>query len=97
MMVFLDINYFISINHLSVVQSYWECGQFIRNEGIRNTMTRQRFKGILRNLHFLDNTKRNENGKGFKICPMIDHLNNSFSNPVSNDDLQSVGKHIVKF
>ena len=28
---------------------------------------------------------------------MIDHSNNSFSNAVSNDELQSVDKHMVKF
>ena len=28
---------------------------------------------------------------------MIDHFNKSFSNAVSNDELQSVDKHMVKF
>ena len=67
MMAFLGINYIISINQLTVVQSYWECGQFIGNEGIRNTMTRRRFKDILRNFHFSDNVKSNKNVKEFKI------------------------------
>ena len=40
MMAFLGINYMMSINQLPTVQSYCECGQFIQNEGIRNTMTR---------------------------------------------------------
>ena len=35
-MAFLGINYIMSINQLPTVQSYWECGQFIGNEGIRN-------------------------------------------------------------
>ena len=52
MMAFLGINYIMSINQLSTVESYWECGQFIGNEGITNTMTRQRFQNIPRNLPF---------------------------------------------
>ena len=40
MMAFLGINYTMSINHLPTVQSYWECEQFIRNQGIKNTMKR---------------------------------------------------------
>ena len=47
-MAFLGTNYIMSINQLPTVQSYWECGQFIGNKGIRNIMTRQRFKDILR-------------------------------------------------
>ena len=68
MMAFLAINYIMGINQLQTVQSYWDCGQFIGNEGIRNAMTRQRFKDILRNLHFSDNAKSDKNDKGFKIC-----------------------------
>ena len=97
MMTLFSINYIMSINQLPTVQSYWKCGQFIGNEGIRNTMTRQRFKDILRSLHFLDNAKSDKNEKGFKIRPLINYFNNSFSNAVSNDELQSVDEHMVKF
>ena len=96
-MAFLGINHIISINYLRTVQSYWECGQFIGNEGVRNTMTRQRFKDILRNLHLWDNTKSYKNDKGFKILPVINDFNNSFSNAVCYDELQSVDEHKVKF
>ena len=97
MMTFLGINYIMSINQLPIVQSYWECGQFIGKKAIRNTMTRQRFKDILRNLHFSDNAKSDKNDKVFKIRPMIDHFSSSFSNAVSNDEFQSVDKNMVKF
>ena len=60
-------------------------------------MTTQRFKDILRNLHFSDNTKSDKNDNGFEIRPVIDHFKNSFSDTVSNDELQSVDKHMVKF
>ena len=51
-MAFLEINCIMSTNLLPTIQSYWECGQFIGNEGIQNVMTRARFKDILKNLHF---------------------------------------------
>ena len=60
-------------------------------------MTTQRFKDILRNLHFSDNTKSDKNDNGFEIRPVIDHFKNSFSDTVSNDELQSVDKHMTKF
>ena len=44
--VFLGINYIISINKMPTIKSFWECGQFIDNEGIRNVMGRSRFKEI---------------------------------------------------
>ena len=57
MRAFLGIKYIISINKLPTIKSYWECGQFIGNEGIRNVMARSRLQDILRNLHFSDNTE----------------------------------------
>ena len=60
-------------------------------------MTRQKFKDILRNFHLSDNAKSDKNDEGSKIRPLIDHFNNSFSNAVSNDELQSVEEHMVKF
>ena len=46
------INYIMSIRKPPTVKSYWECGQFIGNEAIRNVMGRSRFEDILQNLHF---------------------------------------------
>ena len=74
MMAFLRINHIMSINQWPTIQSYWECGQFIGNEGKINTITRQRFNDILRNLHFSDKAKSDKNDKRFKIGPVIDHF-----------------------
>ena len=57
MRAFLGINYVMSINKLPTIISYWECGQYVGNKGIRNVMSRSRFEEILQNLHFSDNTK----------------------------------------
>ena len=37
---YLGINYVMSINKQSTIKSYWEYGQYIGNEGIRNVMSR---------------------------------------------------------
>ena len=40
MRAFLGINYVMSINKLSTIKSYWEYGQYVGDEGIRNVMSR---------------------------------------------------------
>ena len=55
---FSGINYIMSINKLSTVKSYWECGRFIANEGMRNVTARSRFEDILRNLQIFGQHKR---------------------------------------
>ena len=79
------------MNKLPTIKSYWECGKSIGNEGIRNVVARSRFEDVLRNLHFLDNAKDD------KVRYLINHFNQSFSNSVSNDESQSIFKHMVKF
>ena len=60
----------MSINKLPTIKGYWEGGQFIGNDGIRNVMTRSRFKDILRNLHFSDNIKEKKVIKVIKSDPL---------------------------
>ena len=90
-------DYIMSINKLPTIKSYWECGQFIVNEGIRNVMARSRFKDILQNLNFLDNKKDGKSDKCYKVRSLVNHFNQSFSNYVSNDGSQRIDKHMVKF
>ena len=61
---FLGINYFMGINKLPSVASYWGVEQYIGNDGIKNVMTRQRFQDILQNLHFANNEKDDKSDKG---------------------------------
>ena len=53
MRAFLGINYVMSINKLPTIKSYWECGQYVGNEGIRNVMLRSRFEEISQKFAFL--------------------------------------------
>ena len=63
---FLGINYFMGINKLPSIASYWEVDQYIGNDGIKNVMTLQRFQDILQNLHFANNEDDDKSDKGKK-------------------------------
>ena len=62
-------------NQLPTIKNYWEYGQFIGNEGIRNAMAGSIFEDILQNLHFSHNTKDDKNEKGYKVRSLINHFN----------------------
>ena len=97
MKAFIGINYFMAINDLPSTYLYWDCSEFIGNEGIRNTIARTRFKEILQNLHFADNTQENNSEKAFKIRPIIDHFNKAFLSAMSDSNEQSIDEHMTKF
>ena len=86
MKVFLGINYFMTINNLPTIKSYWECGQYVGNEGIRIVMSRTRFEQILQILDFTENQKN----KAYKVKSVISHFNDIFTVCVSNDSTESV-------
>ena len=46
----------MSINKLPVIKNYWECGQVLDNEDIKNFMARSKFEDMLESLHLSDNT-----------------------------------------
>ena len=82
---FLGINFVMAINKLPTIAEYWRVDNLIGNDGIQNTMIRNRFCEILQNLHFADNRKDDKTDKAFKMRPVIDHLNSKFSEVLSND------------
>lgn len=57
---------------------YWSLDWDIRNEAVASSMSRNRFREILKNLHFVDNTELPPNDKFAKVRPLIDHLNTVF-------------------
>ena len=98
MKAFIGINYIMGINKLPSLAEYWRVDEFVGNDGIKNVTTRKRFLEILKNLHFVDNTKRTEeSSKSFKIDPVIEHLNAAFKNAVAEDPRQSIDEHMIKF
>ena len=94
---FLGINFVMAINELPTIAEYWRVDNMIGNDGIQNTIIRNHFCEILQNLHFADNRNDDKTDKGFKMRPLIDHLNSKFSKVLSNDSEQSTDEHMVKF
>ena len=94
---FLRINFVIAINKLPTIAEYWRVDNLIGNDGVQNTMIRNRFCEILRNLHFADNRKDDNTDKDFKMRPFIDHRYLKFSEVLSNDSEQSIDENMVKF
>lgn len=64
---------------------YWSLDVDVRNDAIASAMSRNRFRDILRNLHFADNTALPENDKFGKVRPLIIHLNDKFLKYLSED------------
>ena len=87
----------MAINKLPTIAEYWRVDNLIGNDGIQNTMIRNRFCEILQNLHFVNNRKDDKTDKAFKMKPVIDQLNSKFSEVLWNDSEQSIDEHMVKF
>ena len=54
---FLGINFAMAINKLPTIAEYWRVDNLISNDGIQNTVIRNRFCEIPQNLYFADNRK----------------------------------------
>ena len=87
----------MAINKLHTIAEYWRVDNLIGNDGIQNTMIRNRFCEILQNLHFADNRKDDKTDKAFKMRLVIDPLNSKFSEVLSNDSEQGTDDHMVNF
>ena len=75
----------MAINKLSTIAEYQRVDNLIGNDGIQNTMVRNRFCEILQNLYFADNRKIDKTDKALKMKTVIDHLNSKFSEVLPND------------
>ena len=65
----------MAISRLSSIAEYWRVDNLIGNNVFQNTIIQNRFCEILQNLHFADNTYDDKTDRGFKVRPVIDHLN----------------------
>ena len=54
---------------------YWICNHFVGDIGIQNIFTRTRNQEVL---HFANSKNQDKTDKGYKISPIINHLNESF-------------------
>ena len=87
---FLGINNIMSINKLFSIELFWCADNYIGNQGIRDVITKSRFKEILHNIHFSDNDTHDSNNKGNKAVPLIDNFNEAFQNPLATSSNQSI-------
>ena len=94
--VFLDPNYVMGVNHLPSISMYWDYDHFIGNNDMENIFTKGRYQEIMQNLHFADNSKKDQTNKSCKICSTVDHLNKAFQS-YSNEPKRSTDEHITKF
>ena len=93
MKVFLGMNSIMSINKL---EHYWSTKKYIGNQGLRNFMTKSRFKEILCKIHSSDNDMADSNHKGNKVRPLIDRFTEAFQNTMANSPNQSIDDHMIK-
>ena len=57
---------------------YWDIGNDMANEMIKQAMRRDRFFQIMRFLHCADNTKMDPTDKMWKLRPIVSMLQSSF-------------------
>ena len=76
---------------------YWEYDHFVGSVGIQKIFTRTRYQEVFQNLYFAYYTKQDKTGKGYKIRPIINHVNESFQAVLSNEPEQSIDEHMTKF
>ena len=81
---FTGVNYIMPVNPLPSMPMSQDCGNFAGNVGIPDTLTRTRYQEVLQQIHFANNTKLDKNDKGYKIRPIISHLNELFQAVISN-------------
>ena len=87
------MKFVMTINKLPTIAEYWRVDNLIGNDGIQNTMIRNRFCEILQNLHFADNRMDDKTVTVYKMRPVIDHLNSKFSEVKWNDSEQSTDQY----
>ena len=52
---------------------------------------------ILQNLHFNDNEAVDKSDRAYKMCDVINHLNEALQNAMSDAKRQAIDEHMTKF
>lgn len=66
---------------------YWSLDADLHNKAVACAMPRNRFREILRYVHFADNLNAPDNDKYAKVRPLITHLNEKFTTYLPSDVL----------
>ena len=87
----------MSISKLPNAKCYLSVDMYQSNDGVRNAVTRNRFKNILLILHFTDNQTADKSGKAYKIRIAINHINKAFQDAMSDVKRQAIDELMTKF
>ena len=76
---FIAINIIMGIVRLPNLALYWSCDEFFGNQGIKKTMTKNRFEEISKYLHFSDSTNEPARGAAnydrlYKVRSVLDYV-----------------------
>ena len=83
--VFVAIILLSGYNNLPRRDMYWSLDEDVRNEAVASAMSRNRFREILRYIHFADNLAAPNDDKYAKVRPLIMHLNEQFIKHLLSD------------
>jgi hypothetical protein len=99
LMGFIGINFCMGYHKLSSYRHYWSTAKDLHLQVISEVMNRDRFSEILSNIHVNDNTAIPVNNKDklYKLRPMIDSLNKTFSEAYNGTRELSVDESMIKF
>ena len=92
----------MSINHLPTIADYWMRDPIMHYGPIADRISRDRFRGLTRYLHFADNDSlAPRDSPGYdrlgKVRPIIDHLSKSFAEQYHPGRDIAVDEAMIKF
>ncbi|KAE9522328.1 hypothetical protein AGLY_017274 [Aphis glycines] len=99
LMGFIGINFCMGYHKLLSYRHYWSTAKDLHLQVIFEVMSRDRFSEILSNIYVNDNTAipANNKDKLYKLRPMIDSLNKTFSEAYNGTRELSVDESMIKF
>ena len=97
MRAFFEMKILMSLNNPTSIDYYWPINNFISNQGVKNGMTKPRFKEMLRNIKLSDKNTTGSNTRGNKVRPLIDYFNEAFQNAMPYSSEESIDEHRIKF
>ena len=84
----------MAINKLLLTEDKCSTNHFIVNKDTQETMTQTRFQTIFQNLHFANNSIKDDSNKEFEIRTFAEHFNRAFANAHGKSANQSIDERM---
>ncbi|KAK3741427.1 hypothetical protein QZH41_003983 [Actinostola sp. cb2023] len=102
MKAFIGIWILMGLNSLPSIANYWSKDPFLRNEGIQQVMTKNRFEELAQFIHFNDSEKRPARGarnydRLYKVRPILSGVLNNIQNAYYPGKNISIDEGMVAF